>query len=433
MKIDMKQILLLVICAFVMILPINAQRMFTLDECLEEALNNNARLKNAENNLLAAKHSSREAFTKYFPVLSASGGGFMADKGLIQMELQPGTEMSMLKNGIVGGVSAAMPLFAGGQIVNGNRLAEIGVEVSRLQRNQSINEVLFTTEQYFWQVVMLKEKLKTLDALEVQLKRMHDDVQTSVEAGITTRNDLLQVQLRENEIESGRIQVENLLNVSYSLLAQYIGHSKDSIDVAFTMVDSLPDNPEELYRSPESSLFLTNEYHLLRQNVQIARLQHKLAIGKNLPTVSIGGGYVYDNFMDYDQSFWVGFATISVPLSGWWGGTHDIKKQKLQVRNAENQFSDQSEQLLIRMQHTWNDLNDAFRQVKIAKLSIEQSSENLRLNTDYYASGTCSISDLLDAQTLYRQSRDKYVEAYAQYEVKKREYLQGKHSVNYRY
>ena len=425
MKIDMKQILLLVVCAFVMILPINAQRMFTLDECLEEALNNSARLKNAENNLLAAKHSSREAFTKYFPVLSASGGGFMADKGLIQMELQPGTEMSMLKNGIVGGVSAAMPLFAGGQIVNGNRLAEIGVEVSRLQRNQSINEVLLTTEQYFWQVVMLKEKLKTLDALEVQLKRMHDDVQTSVEAGITTRNDLLQVQLRENEIESGRIQVENLLNVSYSLLAQYIGHSKDSIDVAFTMVDSLPDNPEELYRSPESSLFLTNEYHLLRQNVQIARLQHKLAIGKNLPTVSIGGGYVYDNFMDYDQSFWVGFATISVPLSGWWGGTHDIKKQKLQVRNAENQFSDQSEQLLIRMQHTWNDLNDAFRQVKIAKLSIEQSSENLRLNTDYYASGTCSISDLLDAQTLYRQSRDKYVEAYAQYEVKKREYLQA--------
>lgn len=421
----MKQILLLVICSFVMILPINAQRMFTLDECLEEALNNNARLKNAENNLLAAKHSSREAFTKYFPVLSASGGGFMADKGLIQMELQPGTEMSMLKNGIVGGVSAAMPLFAGGQIVNGNRLAEIGVEVSRLQRNQSINEVLLTTEQYFWQVVMLKEELKTLDALEVQLKRMHDDVQTSVEAGITTRNDLLQVQLRENEIESGRIQVENLLNVSYSLLAQYIGHSKDSIDVAFTMVDSLPDNPEELYRSPESSLFLTNEYHLLRQNVQIARLQHKLAIGKNLPTVSIGGGYVYDNFMDYDQSFWVGFATISVPLSGWWGGTHDIKKQKLQVRNAENQFSDQSEQLLIRMQHTWNDLNDAFRQVKIAKLSIEQSSENLRLNTDYYASGTCSISDLLDAQTLYRQSRDKYVEAYAQYEVKKREYLQA--------
>lgn len=111
-------------------------------------------------------------------------------------------------------------------------------------------------------------------------------------------------------------------------------------------------------------------------------------------------------------------------MSGWWGGSHDIKKQKLQVRNAVNQLEDQSELLLIRMQNTWNDLNNAFRQVRIARLSIEQSEENLRLNADYYAAGTCSISDLLDAQTLYRQSCDKYVEAYAQYEVKKREYLQ---------
>lgn len=35
------------------------------------------------------------------------------------------------------------------------------------------------------------------------------------------------------------------------------------------------------------------------------------------------------------------------------------------------------------------------------------------------------MSDLLEAQTLYQQSRDKYVESYARYEVKKREYLQA--------
>lgn len=420
----MKRISLLIACVLMSCTFINAQHVFTLDKCLEEALNNNMRLKNAQNDLLAAKQSSREAFTKYFPSLSASGGGFMADKGLVQMELQPEMKMSMLKDGIVGGISAVMPIFSGGQIVNGNKLAEVGVEVSRLRKKQSVNEVLFTTEQYFWQVVMLKEKLKTLNVLKTQLIRVHNDVQASVDAGLTTRNDLLQVQLRENEVQSGCIQVENALNVACNLLAQYIGHSRDSIDVSFTMTDSLPDSPDELYRSPESSLILTNEYHLLRQNVQIARLQHKLAVGKNLPTVAIGGGYVYDNFLDYDQSFWIGFATISVPLSGWWGGSHDIKKQKLQVRNAVNQLEDQSELLLIRMQNTWNDLNNAFRQVRIARLSIEQSEENLRLNADYYAAGTCSISDLLDAQTLYRQSCDKYVEAYAQYEVKKREYLQ---------
>ena len=35
------------------------------------------------------------------------------------------------------------------------------------------------------------------------------------------------------------------------------------------------------------------------------------------------------------------------------------------------------------------------------------------------------MSDLLKAQTLFQQSRDNYVESYAQYEIKKREYLQA--------
>lgn len=75
----------------------------------------------------------------------------------------------------------------------------------------------------------------------------------------------------------------------------------------------------------------------------------------------------------------MGFATVSIPISGWWGGSHDIKKQKLQVRNAENQLQDQSQMLMIRMQQTWNDLNDAYKQVGIALSSIEQATENLRI------------------------------------------------------
>lgn len=70
-------------------------------------------------------------------------------------------------------------------------------------------------------------------------------------------------------------------------------------------------------------------------------------------------------------------------------------------------------------------MNDAYRQIFIARESIVQSEENLRLNTDYYEAGTASVSDLLDAQTLFQQSRDKYVESLADYEVKKREYLQA--------
>lgn len=340
------------------------------------------------------------------------------------MSLGPDMNMSMLKNGIAGGVGASLPLFTGGQIVNGNQLAKVGVEVKRLQRNLSDNEVCLTTEQYFWRVVILKEKLKTLSKVEAQLARILSDVEASVQAGIVTRNDLLQVQLRQNETKSTRLQVENALSVSQNMLAQYTGLSSDTLDVAFAVDTQLPARPDSLYCDPESALGLTSEYALLQQNVKASRLQYKMAVGKNLPTVAIGGGYVYHNFLPEDQRFWVGFATVTVPLTGWWGGSHAIKKEKLQVKNTENQLADQGELLVIRMKNAWNGVNEAYEQMKIARLSIEQSTENLRLNTDYYKAGTCTMSDLLDAQTLYQQSRDKYVESYTDYELKKREYLQ---------
>lgn len=403
----------------------SAQRIYTLDECLEAAVANNVRMKNAGNDLRVAEQERKSAFTRYFPSVSATGGGFMANKGMLPLELA-GMEASLMKNGLVGAVSAEMPIFTGGQIVNGNKLAKTNVEKYRLMHRQSENEVLLTTESYYWQVVVLKEKLRTLEVVEQQLSQMLSDVEASVEAGVTNRNDLLQVRLRQNETESSRISAENALKLSKSLLAQYIGAESDSVDVApFSVADSIPENPEALYADPEASLPLTNEYNLLQANVEAKRIERNMTIGKNLPTVAIGGGYMYHDLTDKAHPFWIGFATVSVPISGWWGGSHDIKQQRLQVRSAENQLTDQSELLVIRMQSTWNDLYDAYRQVEIARNSIEQATENLRLNTDYYAAGTCTMSDLLEAQTLFRQSRDNYVDAYSQYEVKKREYLQA--------
>ena len=405
--------------------PLAAQQVYTLNQCVEQALRNNARMQNAQNELGMAEQQRKSAFTKYFPTVSATGIGFMADKDLLQMDVAPGMSMKLLKNGLMGGVNATLPLFTGGQIVQGNQLAKVNVEKYRLLGRQAENEVRLTTEQYFWQVAMLKEKLRTLSVVESQLAGMHKDVDAAVSAGITNRNDLLQVQLRQNDTRSTRINVENALTLSRRLLAQYIGTPDDSVDVAFAVSDSLPPSPLGLYRAPEASLVLTPEYNLLQAQLKASHIEHKMSVGKNLPTVAIGGGFMHDNLSDRHKPFWMGFATVSIPLSGWWEGSHNMKRSRLAVRNNENNLRDGSELLVINMQNTWNALTDAYKQVQIAIESIGQATENLRLQTDYYHAGTCTMSDLLEAQTLYQQSRDKYVESYAQYEVKKREYLQA--------
>ena len=68
---------------------------------------------------------------------------------------------------------------------------------------------------------------------------------------------------------------------------------------------------------------------------------------------------------------------------------------------------------------------EAYKQIEISQNSISQSKENLRLHTNYYNAGTCTMSDLLEAQTMFQQSKDRFVENVTQYEIRKTEYLQS--------
>ena len=403
---------------------IAAQTTLTLDQCKQLARNNNITLRSARNNIQQAEQQKKVAFTNYFPQVSAMGAGMTANKHLVQMDMNfpaemaamlPArasmpTSMGMIKNGVVGNVMAMQPIFAGGQIINSNKLAKVGIEASRIQLEASEDEVELTTEQYFWQVVSLKEKLVTLSTVHKMLEQLEKDVTVSVNAGVTTRNDLLQVQLKVNEIESLTLQVENGLAISKQLLAQYVGKNSETIDVSepvpYAATLMLPQRQDHV-----AALAATPQYRLMEKNVESNRLQHKIKIGENLPTVSGGAVYTYNNLMNEGRGVGMLMATVNVPISGWWSGSHAIKKQKLALEQARDQLQDNSQLLVINMNNCWANVETSHKQLAIARKSIEQSEENLRLNNDYYRAGTTTMSDLLDAQSSYQQSRDKYVDA----------------------
>jgi outer membrane protein TolC len=108
-------------------------------------------------------------------------------------------------------------------------------------------------------------------------------------------------------------------------------------------------------------------------------------------------------------------ATVSIPISELWSGNHQVRHQKIAEQMASQDREDNRQLLLIQMQSTYNDFDNAYKQILLAKKSIEKSAENLRLNENYYHAGTSTMSDLLDAQTKNQQSRDQYAEAVSQY------------------
>lgn len=401
-----------------------AQQLLTLEECSRLALENNAKMKNARLDVKGSEESRKEAFTKYFPTISATGGAFASDNGMAEMVLMPGMEMTLAKNGLMGGVTALQPIFAGGQIWNSNKLAALAVEVSRYQMKQSENEVALTVEQYYWQQVSLQEKRKTISIIESLIDNLYKDVEVAVKAGVANRNELLQVQLKKNSIASDRLKIENNLRLSKMVLAQYIGLPEDDFTIQTALQEALP-SPETYRVDPLTALPSTVEYQLLDKNIEANRLQYKLKVGQHMPSVGVGAGYMYHNILDTDHSFGMVFASVSIPLTGWWGGSHAIKKQKLQLKAAEYTRQNSNEQLLIRMQKLWNELEESYKQVNLSEESIRTAEENVRLSTDYFHVGTETLSDLLDAQSLLQQSRDQYTEDYTNYLIRRTQYLQA--------
>ena len=435
----------------------------SLQQLKDSALCNNIAILKARLDIDAARQQRKEAFTKYFPSVSGTGLWFNADKGMAKMDVDPSSlispelgaslsqmlpaealaalgspvSMTMLKKGTIAGVSAVQPVFAGGQIVNGNKLAKVGEEVSRLQLQLSENEVERQTEQYYWQLVSLQEKMKTVEAVEVLLADIHKDVDVAIRAGVAMRNDLLQVELRQNDVESQKLKLQNGINIVKQLFGQYCGLRRPSpapsllreeSDYSFNVMMPDMDQQDILLPSPfgeGSGVRLLPEYQLLEKQVEATKLQRKMEVGKNLPTIGIGAGYNYHNLLDNNRTFGMVFATVSVPISDWWGGSHAVKRKKIEQQKAEQQLADNSALLTIRMQNAWNSVRESHQQLQIALRSIEQAKENLRLNRDYYRAGTSKMSDLLEAQLLYQQSLDRRTDAYADYQNKLLEYRQA--------
>lgn len=106
---------------------VSAQRTLSLEECREMALENNAKMKNARLDVEGAREGKKEAFTKYFPNVSAVGTAFKANHGMMDMSVIPGLlELSMMDDGLLGWGDRYPARVRRRTIVNGNKLADLG-------------------------------------------------------------------------------------------------------------------------------------------------------------------------------------------------------------------------------------------------------------------------------------------------------------------
>ena len=407
-------------------LPVAAQKQqFALDKCIEMALKNNTEVKNARLEVEVADEDRKYAFTQIFPQINAMGAGFVGAKDLMrgQMEVpQMGAmPLSMIKKGVVATLTALQPLYMGGQVINANKMAELQREVRHLEFEMTEKDVIQNVHDYYWQLVALRGNIATLEAAEKQLNEVYGLTKKFVDAGVTTRNDLLRVELKKQETASQRLKLDNGIEVVRLLLAQLCGADMMTFDIEAQNILT-PPKPETFFVQTDQALGNREEIEMTKKVVDLNALQVKMERGKNLPTVAVGAAGLYYNMMEDNQGNLVGLATVSVPISSWWSGNHKIRKAKLALEQSRNKLRDTKNKLTIEIITSWNALEEAYAQIEIARQSVEQANENLRLSRDQYNAGTMDMTELLDAVTLHTQSHATLTSACADYQKRIAEY-----------
>ncbi len=424
-----------------------AGQKLTLQESRRLALQNNVAATGGALEIEAARQTKKAAFAKYFPSISASGTALEADESLMEIATEggnlpvydgnpanlakatqfayfPSSTMGLLGSMRMGMVTAVQPVFAGGRIVNGNRLAALGVEASEDKARLARSEVLLVTEEQYWRVVSLEEKLRTVGKYEELLRRLLAQVEDAYDAGLAMKNDVLKVRLQLSEVLLDKSKVENGKALATMAFCQYIGIAYDP---AVELEDALivDGSPQLLRVDHQGALKARPEFRLLEASVRAEELKTRLKLGELLPQAGVGVAGLYMKMDDMKgNTNGLVFGTISIPLSNWWGGAHEISARKASEEIARSAMKDSTERLLLQMEKAWQDLADAGKQLALCRESEAQAEENLKVNQDSYDNGLSGVSDLLEAQALRQQARDRLTDAMADYRVKTVYYLQ---------
>jgi outer membrane protein TolC len=336
----------------------------------------------------------------------------------------PGISLNLLDYINVASISIIQPIFMGGQIVNGNKLAKLGYEISKDKQAMTTTEVLVKTEDLYWSAVSLAEKLKTLDSYQKLLNKLESDVTISLKAGLIQRADLLKIQLKQNELQVNRLKLTNGITLSRMALCQQIGITYDSTLVLDSKL-SMAENPQLILSNTKAAVENRNEYKMLAKAIKAEELQKKMVAGEIMPQVSIGAMGVYTDVMDKSSKNMMAFATVSIPISDWWGGSHKLKQSKAKIESAKFELSETSELLTLQITQAKNTYNEEYFQIGMAQKSVEEAQENLKVTNDNYKSGVSSMSDLLEAQSTFQSAEDNLIEAQCNYQIKKAKYLEA--------
>lgn len=429
----------------------HAQTVLTLDECIRLAKENNKKIEASEQQLLSSLYEKRSAKALFFPSFSLAGnvlystadGSYSSGMGQLpvlgadgvptgQSALFPGINLAYDFGWIYSGaVKLEQPIYMGGKIRAGYRMARIGNEIAQQSKRLAESEIIVETSRAYANVVRAEELVQVAESYHGLLTELMRTVESARRHGMKSQNDVLKVKVKLNESELGLRRAENGHRLAMMNLCHYIGrpltdkiktdNALPEMGVGYGQEDGISNRPEYL--------MLEQQGELAKQKINVARSEY-------LPQVGLVGQYGYLNGIElngkklFDSWNFLAGVQVSIPIFDFGHRINKIKSAKAQYAQIQAEREDTNEQLSLEMAQSFNDFDEACLERTLAESSVVSAEENLRTSRLQYEKGMETLSDFLEAQTLWQQARQTQVEARVNCYLKWLEYQKATGKIN---
>lgn len=423
----MKQLLVIFtsLCACI---PVKAQDVLTLEECLRLGIENNLSLESSRNEIRKGEHTLSENRAKLLPQINAVAGfndNFNPPVSVTDGSAygNPYNVTKTLQYNASAGIQLQMPLY--NQTVytavdiarTMNELNRLSYEKAREDLILQISKMYYLSQNTAEQIALIKENISRLNELSSITQAFYDN-------GMAMEVDVKRVNIN---LENQRVQYDNaqsMLTQQLNLLKYVIDYPVDK-EIALTPVDT------ENTTSVSLTGLDNNQYELqlLQSKQKLAEQQRKMIGQGYIPSLSLTGSWMYSAYTDKAKNWfhsgpsnhWYNSSgiglTLRIPVFDGLDKRAKMKKAKIEIENAKLSYENALKNMQTQYLNATNELMNSQRNFRKQKDNYLLAEDVYQVTTDRYREGIASMTEVLQDEMRMSEAQNNYINAHYNYQV----------------
>lgn len=423
----MKQ-LLVIFTPLCVLVPVKAQDVLTLEECLRLGIENNLSLESSRNEIRKGEHTLSENRAKLLPQINAVAGfndNFNPPVSVTDGSAygNPYNVTKTLQYNASAGIQLQMPLY--NQTVytavdiarTMNELNRLSYEKAREDLILQISKMYYLSQNTAEQIALIKENISRLNELSSITQAFYDN-------GMAMEVDVKRVNIN---LENQRVQYDNaqsMLTQQLNLLKYVIDYPADK-EIALTPVDT------ENTTSVSLTGLDNNQYELqlLQSKQKLAEQQRKMIGQGYIPSLSLTGSWMYSAYTDKAKNWfhsgpsnhWYNSSgiglTLRIPIFDGLDKRAKMKKAKIEIENAKLSYENALKNMQTQYLNATNELMNSQRNFRKQKDNYLLAEDVYQVTTDRYREGIASMTEVLQDEMRMSEAQNNYINAHYNYQV----------------